>query len=90
MRSGGEPKNYWGHAMTTSNSPGVSIAGNGQTAVQFDITNSTTEQDYDTVAEIPAPTYTISNFSQSSPFNCNIKIQYGTSGMAFIQVAVTA
>lgn len=90
MTSGGTAKNYWAHAMYTEHTPGVSITANGQAVAQFDINNSTTEQDYKTVAEIPAPTYTIGNFSQSSPFNCNIKIQYGTNGMAFIEVAITA
>ncbi|MGS2761386.1 hypothetical protein [Sinomicrobium sp. M5D2P9] len=90
MTSGGTAKNYWAHAMYTQSTPGVSITANGQMAAQFDINNSTNQQTYKTVAEIPAPTYTIGNFSQSSPFNCNIKIRYGTYGMAFIQVAITA
>ncbi len=90
LTSGDTAKNYWANAMSTEGSPGVNITAGGQAVTSFDISNSTNQQAYKTTSDIPAPTYSISNFSQTAPFSCHIRIQYGTSGLAFIYVSITA
>jgi hypothetical protein len=92
MTSGGTAKNYYAVAMGPSKTPGITITlgSAGTTIVQFDVDNTyNPANSWTKVSEIPPCQYSIANFVREEPFNCYIKIQYETSGMAFINVAVT-
>jgi len=92
LTSGGTAKNYYGVAMGPSKTPGITITvgSPGTTIVQFDVDNSYKSANSKAkVSEIPSCIYSIANFVRQEPFNCVIKIQYETSGMAFINVIVT-
>jgi len=90
--SGGSIKNYNLAALSTASMPGIAITleGTSTPVASFDINNNYGSTTSKTVEEIPNAVYTTTNLVVQAPFDCIINTKYDPTGMAYINVVITA